>query len=174
VHREAMTRAIEKTGRHVNIHIPSVILTAAFPLFAAENNALQMTLAVKEHTTMMIPCPEKGASGNRSTYKRLWGLRMMGRVQPPLSKSYQHAHLSLTHDCSVLSGTYQLKQGWIVQYCGTANPKKLSARLLEPYVSFLLLFIHCIFLKILYSRHDSITAISRSSHMVGPLKNSSN
>jgi hypothetical protein len=37
-------------------------------------------------------------------------------------------------------------------------------------------FLHIIssYLKILYSRHDSITAISRSSHMVGLSKNSSN
>ena len=30
------------------------------------------------------------------------------------------------------------------------------------------------FLKMLYSRHDNVTAISRSSHMVGPSKNTSN
>jgi hypothetical protein len=37
-------------------------------------------------------------------------------------------------------------------------------------------FLHVIssYLKILYSRHDSVTAISRSSHMVGLSKNSSN
>ena len=51
------------------------MLTAApLPLFAAENNTLQMTLAVKECTTTMIPHPEKGASGNRYNLQEAMGL----------------------------------------------------------------------------------------------------
>ena len=104
-------------------------------LFAAKNNALQMTLAVKECATTMISHRGKGhqhiqPSGGHGACG--W----WRDIQPPSSESYQHAHLSLTHDCSALSRTYQLKQGLIVQYCGTANPKNLSARLLELYVSF--------------------------------------
>jgi hypothetical protein len=56
------------------------------------------------------------------------------------------------------------------------QPKELISKIIGavcvlPF--YFLLFTH-IFLKVLFSRHDSVTAISRSSHMVGPLKNSSN
>jgi hypothetical protein len=87
---------IEKTGRHVNIHIPSATLTAAPPLFAAENNALQMTLAVKEHATMMIPHPEKGASGNGYNLQEAMGLVDDG-------ETYNLLQVSSTSVCTYLS-----------------------------------------------------------------------
>jgi hypothetical protein len=57
------------------------------------------------------------------------------------------------------------------------QPKELISKIIGavcvlPF--YFLLFTSHIFLKILYSRHDSVIAISRSSHMVGPLKNFSN
>jgi hypothetical protein len=43
-------------------------------LFAAENNALQMTLAVKERVTTMIPCPEKGVASDGFNLQEAMGL----------------------------------------------------------------------------------------------------
>jgi hypothetical protein len=64
------------------------------PLFAAENNALRMTLAVKEHATTMIPRPEKGASGNGYNLQEVMGLVDDGetynllRVSPTSVRTY--------------------------------------------------------------------------------------
>jgi hypothetical protein len=43
-------------------------------LFAAENNALQLTLAVKEHDESMIPRPEKGVASNGFNLQEAMGL----------------------------------------------------------------------------------------------------
>jgi hypothetical protein len=142
-------------------------------LFAAENKALRTSLALKESATTMIPRPEKGVAGNGFNLQEAMGLAddaekyNLLRVSPTTLCTCS----SLAHDCSVLSGICQLKQGSIVQYCGTANPKNLSARLLESYVSLPFTFYRS-YLKYILLRHDSNIAISTSSHMVGPSKNS--
>lgn len=102
-----------------------------------------MSLAVKESATTMIPRPEKGVAGNGFNLQEAMGLADDGETYNLLrvSPTTLYTCLSLAHDCSVLSGPCQLKQGSIVQYCGTANLKNLSARLLESYVSSLLFFI---------------------------------
>jgi len=104
-----------------------------------------MTLALKEPATTMIARPEKGVAGNGFNLQEAMGLADEAMGLADDGETYNLLRVSpttlctclfLAHDCSVLSGTYQLKLGSIVQYCGTANPKNLSARLLEPYVSF--------------------------------------
>jgi hypothetical protein len=52
----------------------SAVLLYFFFLFAAENNALQMTLAMKECVTMMIPCPKKGVASNGFNLQDAMGL----------------------------------------------------------------------------------------------------
>jgi hypothetical protein len=106
-------------------------------LFAAENDALRKTLAMKEHVTVtnMIPRPDKGVAGSGFNLQEAMGLvddpetYALLRVSPCSARAY------LAHDCSAPSGTWQLKQGSTVQYCGTTNPKTLSAKLLDWYVS---------------------------------------
>jgi hypothetical protein len=86
----------------------------------------------------MIPRPEKGTAGNGFNLQEVMGLAddaetyAVLRVSSPTSSSSSCIYLA--HDCSALFGTWLLKQGSIVQYCGTANPKMSSARLLEWYV----------------------------------------
>lgn len=102
-------------------------------MFAAENDALRKTLAVKEHDTgmNMIPRPDKGGAGNGFNLQEAMGLADDPETYSVLRVSPRHAHGYHAHDCSALSGTWQLKQALTVQYCGIANPKRLSAKLLE-------------------------------------------
>jgi hypothetical protein len=85
----------------------------------------------------MIPRPDKGVAGSGFNLQVAMGLAddpetyALLRVSP----SPPSACTYLAHDCSALSGTWQLKQESTVRYCGTANPKTLSAKLLERYVS---------------------------------------
>lgn len=63
-------------------------------LFAAENNALRLTLAVKERVKLMIPRPEKGVAGNGFNLQEAMGLADDGdtynllRVSPPSMPTY--------------------------------------------------------------------------------------
>jgi hypothetical protein len=141
-------------------------------LFAAENKALRMSLALKESAPTMIPRPEKGVAGNGFNLQEAMGLADDGETYNLLrvSPTTLYSYLSLANDCSVLSGICQLKQDSVVQYCGTANRKNLSARLLESYVSLPFTF-YSSYLKYILLRHDSNIVISRGSHMVGLLKN---
>jgi hypothetical protein len=109
-------------------------------LFAAENDALRKTLAMKENDTVttMIPRPDKGVAGSGFNLQEAMGLAddpgtyALLRVSLRMSPCSAHTYLSyLAHDCSALSGTWQRKQGSTVQYCGIANPKTLSAKLLD-------------------------------------------
>ena len=43
-------------------------------MFAAENDALQKTLVVKEHVVTMIPCPDKGVAGSGFNLQEAMGL----------------------------------------------------------------------------------------------------
>ena len=49
-------------------------------MFAAENDALRMTLAVKEHVTTMIPRPEKGIAGHGFNLQEAMGLADDGQT----------------------------------------------------------------------------------------------
>ena len=87
----------------------------------------------------MIPRPDKGVAGNGFNLQEAMGLADDPETYALLRVSPRTAcwHAYLAHDCSALSGTWQLKQGLTVQYYGTVNPKTLSAKLLERYVSLL-------------------------------------
>jgi len=107
-------------------------------LFAAENDALRKTLAAKEHVTTMVPRPEKGVAGNGFNLREAMGLADDVETYTLLrvSSFSAHTYLQVTHDYSALYGTWPLKPGSTVGYCGSANPKTLSARSSELYVSF--------------------------------------
>ena len=70
------------------------LLLYFFFLFAAENNALRMTLAMKEHVTTMIPRPQKGVAGNGFNLQDAMGLADDGetynllRVSPTSMRTY--------------------------------------------------------------------------------------
>ena len=49
-------------------------------LIAAENNALQLTLAVKECVKLMIPHPEKGVASNGFNLQEAMGLANDGNM----------------------------------------------------------------------------------------------
>jgi hypothetical protein len=144
-------------------------------LFAAENDALRKTLAVKEHhddtMTTMIPHPDKGVAGSGFNLQEAMGLADDPETYALLRVSPCSARTYLAHDFSALSGTWQLKLGLTAQYSGTANPKTLSAKLLDWSVFVFFLYS---FLRIFYFRHVSVIPISRDSHMAGLLKNFSN
>jgi hypothetical protein len=99
-------------------------------LFVAENDALRKTLAAKEHTTITIPRPEKGIAGNGFNLQEAMGLAddMETYTLLRVSSLTAHTYLQLAHNCSALYGTWPLKQGSTVRYCGTANQKTLSAK----------------------------------------------
>lgn len=106
-------------------------------LFVAENDALRKSLAAnsKEHDMNIIPRPEKGIAGKGFNLQEAMGLADDDETYALLrvsSLSYSvHTYFQVfAHDCirSALYGTWPLKQGSIVQCCGTANRKMLSAR----------------------------------------------
>ena len=104
--------------------------------FSAENDTLRKTLAAKEEVANIIPRPEKGTAGNGFNLQEAMGLADDVETYSLLRVSFfQYAACTyLTHDCSALFETWQFKRGLIVLYCGTANPKKLLARLSERFV----------------------------------------
>jgi hypothetical protein len=65
-------------------------------VLAAENNALRMTLALKEHVTMMIPHPQQGVAGNGFNLQEAMGLADDGETYSLLRVSPTSAHTYLS------------------------------------------------------------------------------
>ena len=128
-------------------------------LFVAENDALRKVLAMKEHVSTMIPRPEKGNAGKGFNLQEAMGLADDEETYALLQVSSQYYIITI------------FKMLLIVALCtgpGCSSWAQLFGNVVPPIqrhyqqdnwsgMSLSLLKI-VIFLRILYSRHVSVTA----------------